>query len=100
MRNDSPNLTSTRSLREDIQTIFTESKRRFGYRRVRVELMKMGWKVSKMLVWKLMDQMNLKSKVRIRRKYSSYKGKTSHIAETYSNASSKPMRRTPSGSAT
>lgn len=41
----------------------------------------MGWKVSKKLVWKLMDQLNLKSKVRIRRKYSSYKGKTSHIAE-------------------
>lgn len=69
------------NLKEEIQTIFTKNKQRFGYRRVRVELAKMGWKVSKKLVWKLMDQLNLKSKVRIRRKYSSYRGKTSHIAE-------------------
>lgn len=37
--------------------------------------------MAKKLGWKLMDQLVLKSEVRIRRKYSSYKGKTSHTAE-------------------
>lgn len=37
--------------------------------------------MSKKLVFKLMDQLGLKSKVRVKRRYSSYRGTTSHIAD-------------------
>ena len=56
-------------------------KHRYGYRRVHSELRKRGWEVNHKLVYKLMDQMGLKSKVRSRRKYNSYQGQTSHVAE-------------------
>ena len=53
----------------------------YGYRRVHSELRKRGWEGNHKLVYKLMDQMGLKSKVRSRKKYNSYQGQTSHIAE-------------------
>lgn len=56
-------------------------KRRYGYRRVLSELRNQGWKVGHKLVYKLMDQMGLKSKVRPRKKYNSYKGHISRIAD-------------------
>lgn len=40
-----------------------------------------GWVVSNKLVLKLMGQLGLKSKVRPRRRYSSYRGTISHIAK-------------------
>lgn len=39
--------------------------------------------MTKKLVFKLMDQLGLKSKVRIKRKYVSYQGTTSHIADNH-----------------
>ena len=68
-------------LKEVISARFTEHKRRFGYRRIRMLLQAEGWVVSNKLVLKLMRQMGLKSKVRPRRRYSSYRGTVSHIAE-------------------
>lgn len=56
-------------------------KQRYGYRRIHTELRKQGWQVGHKLVYKLMDQMRLKSKVRPRRKYNSHKGQTSRIAD-------------------
>ncbi|CAB0579702.1 hypothetical protein FRC0129_00168 [Corynebacterium diphtheriae] len=46
-----------------------------------VNLCQRGWKINHKLVYKLMDQMGLKSKVRPRKKYTSYQGQTSHIAK-------------------
>lgn len=68
-------------LKEVISARFTEHKRRFGYRRIRMLLQAEGWVVSTKLVLKLMRQMGLKSKVRQPRKYSSYRGTVSHIAD-------------------
>lgn len=57
--------------------------RRFGHRRIHLALRGNGWTVTKKLVFKLMSQLGLKSKVRLKRKYNSYKGTTSHIAENH-----------------
>lgn len=69
------------SLKAEIVRLFEQHKHRFGYRRIHMVLRRSGWTVSKKLVWKLMDQLGLKSKVRVRRKYSSYRGTFSHIAD-------------------
>ncbi len=69
------------ALKDVIKAIFEQMKHRYGYRRVHSELRKRGWEVNHKLVYKLMDQMGLKSKVRSRRKYNSYQGQTSHVAE-------------------
>lgn len=45
------------------------------------QLRRQGWQVGHKLVYKLMKQMGLKSKVRPRKKYSSYQGNISHIAD-------------------
>lgn len=54
--------------------------RRYGYRRVHAQLRRQGWVVNHKLVYKLMDELGLKSKVRVKRKYNSYQGTVSHIA--------------------
>lgn len=68
-------------LKDVIRVIFDGAKQRYGYRRVLGELRRQGWQVGHKLVYKLMKQMGLKSKVRPRKKYSSYRGKVSHIAD-------------------
>lgn len=68
-------------LKAEIRTIFERMKRRFGYRRVHAQLRKQGWVVNHKLVYKLMDALGLKSKVRPKKKYNSYKGTVSHIAD-------------------
>lgn len=72
--------------------IFDKMKRRYGYRRVLSELRNQGWKVNHKLVYKLMDQMGLKSKVRPRKKYNSFKGQTSHIADNLLNRNFTPEK--------
>lgn len=69
------------ALKKAIKTIFETMKHRYGYRRIVLELRNQGWRVNHKLVYKLMNQMGLKSKVRPRKKYNSYKGQTSHIAK-------------------
>lgn len=59
--------------------------RRFGHRRIHLALRNNGWTVTKKLVFKLMNQLGLKSKVPIKRKYNSYKGTASRIAENHLN---------------
>lgn len=67
-------------LKAAIADSFTESKACYGYRKVRLDLQAQGWKVSKKLVLKLMKELGLKSKVRRRKKYSSYQGATGKTA--------------------
>lgn len=68
------------TLKEQITEIFNESKHTYGYRRVWRELRNRSTVVNKKLVRKLMRQLGLVSKIR-RKKYNSYRGTTSHIAD-------------------
>lgn len=68
-------------LKEAIIKVFADAKQRYGYRRVLAQLRKQGWQVNHKLVFKLMNRMRLKSKARPRRKYNSYRGEVSAIAD-------------------
>ena len=68
------------ALKARIVEEFTAHHRRYGHRKIRLRLHQSGWPVSRKLVWKLMRQMGLRSKVRRGRKYNSYQGTISHIA--------------------
>lgn len=69
------------ALKAEISRLFAQHKRRLGHRRIRLLLRRSGWMVTKKLVFKLMHQLGLKSKARITRKYRSYAGTLSRIAE-------------------
>ena len=66
-------------LKEEICSIVTENKGRYGYRRVTQELKKRGFHYNHKLVMKLMKELGLTSKVRMK-KYRSYKGEVGKIA--------------------
>ena len=66
-------------LKEEICSIVAENKGRYGYRRVTQELRNRGFHYNHKLVMKLMKQMGLSSKVRMK-KYRSYKGEVGKIA--------------------
>ncbi|CAB0488517.1 hypothetical protein FRC0036_00290 [Corynebacterium diphtheriae] len=68
-------------LKQAIIEVFGRMNRCFGYRRVHAQLRRDGWVVNHKLVYKLMDQLGLKSKVRAKWKYNSYKGTVSKIAK-------------------
>ena len=62
-----------------IADIFHENKGRYGYRRITLELGNRGVKLNHKTVYKLMDTIGLKCKVRMK-KYRSYKGEAGTIA--------------------
>ena len=66
-------------LKEEICSIVTEHKGRYGYRRVTQELQNRGFHHNHKLVMKLMKKLGLTSKVRMK-KYRSYKGEVGKIA--------------------
>ncbi len=66
-------------LKEEICSIVTEHKGRYGYRRVTQELQNRGFHHNHKLVMKLMKKLGLTSKVRMK-KYHSYKGEVGKIA--------------------
>lgn len=72
-------------LKQAIVDVFERMNRRYGYRRVHAQLRREGWVVNHKLVYRLMDQLGLKSKVRAKKKYNSYKGTVSHIASNVLN---------------
>ncbi|WP_211494218.1 MULTISPECIES: IS3 family transposase, partial [unclassified Fusobacterium] len=59
---------------ERIKEIFYANKKRYGYRRITLELKNQGMNVNHKKVLRLMNKLNLKSITRKRRKYSSYQG--------------------------
>lgn len=67
------------NLKEEICSIVSENKGRYGYRRVTMELKNRGFLHNHKLIMKLMRQMGLSSKVRMK-KYRSYKGEVGKIA--------------------
>ena len=62
-------------MKEEICSIAAENKGRYGYRRVTQELRNRGFHYNHKLVMKLMKQLGLSSKVRVK-KYRSYKGES------------------------
>ncbi len=70
-------------LKAEIRRLFELHKQRFGHRRIWVLLRREGYLVSKKFVFKLMQQLGLRAKVRARRRYNSYQGGSSHIAENH-----------------
>lgn len=68
-------------LKQAIIEVFERMNRCFGYRRVHAQLRRDGWVVNHKLVYKFMDQLGLKSKVKVKKKYNSYIGSVSHIVK-------------------
>ena len=67
-------------LKGEIRRVFDRFNGSYGHRRIRDELRKSGWVVSKKLVLKLMDQLHLKSTIRRRKRYDSFRGQVGKIA--------------------
>ena len=68
----------------EIQTIFHENKGRYGYRRVWIELRNRGISLNHKTVQRLMKEMSLICRVRMK-KYRSYKGEMGKIANNELN---------------
>ena len=68
-----------RKVKEQITKIYHENKGRVGYRRIRLELQNGGMKVNHKKVQRLMRQLGLICRVRMK-KYRSYKGEVGAIA--------------------
>lgn len=68
-------------LKADIIRIFNEHKARYGYRRVRLQLLNEGTSVSQNKVKRIMKELGLKAKVTAK-KYKSYKGT---VGEKFNN---------------
>lgn len=64
-------------LRTEIIQIFNKNKKRYGYRRIHAELAKTGIRASEKIVRRIMNEEDLKVKIRKTRKYNSYMGEIS-----------------------
>lgn len=64
-----------------ITTIFEDTHRRYGHRRVHCVLVAAGWTVAKKTVLKLMRELGLHCLVRRKRRYTSYQGVVGAVAE-------------------
>lgn len=67
-------------MKATITTIFTDSRARYGHRRVHLELVAAGWQVAKKTVLKLMRQLGLHCPSRRKRRYVSYQGEVGKTA--------------------
>ena len=72
------------SAKKEIDSIFHENKGRYGYRRVTLEVRKSGYLINHKTVQRLMKELNLICKVRMK-KYKSYKGKVGKVAPNLIN---------------
>ena len=71
----------------EIQKIYYEHKGNYGYRHITLELRNQGILVNHKKVQRLMKELDLVSRIRRKRKYSSYKGEMGKKADTpYSTA--------------
>lgn len=68
---------------DKIKEIFHANKKRYGHRRITLELKNQGININHKKVLRLMNKSNLQSIARKRRKYSSYKGTIGKIADNY-----------------
>ena len=68
-------------LKEAIQTIYTEHKGRYGYRRIHLQLRNQGYEINHRKVQRLMSVLGLKARIRTKRRYNSYKGEVGQEAD-------------------
>ena len=83
-----------KELRAEIQTVFTEHKGNYGYRRMTLELRNRGTVINHKRVQRLMKVLGLTARIRRKRKYSSYQGEVDNKAENLNQRqfeASKPM---------
>lgn len=74
-----PPVDSYAATKDLIRSIVEKSKRRYGHRRVRYELVKVGVRVSKKTVLRLMRQLGVLSRVRVK-KFNSHRGRVGVVA--------------------
>ena len=68
-------------IKAEIQSIFTEHKGNYGYRRIHLELRNRDYVVNHKRVQRLMKVLGLTARIRRKRKYSSYQGDIGKKAE-------------------
>ena len=66
-------------IKEQITNIFCENKKRYGYRRITMDLHNRGYRINHKAVLRLMNEEKIKCQVRIK-KYHSYKGEVGKVA--------------------
>ena len=74
-------LDKDKDLKAEIQSIFTEHRGNYGYRRMTLELRNRGYMVNHKRVQRLMKVLDLSARIRRKRKYSSYQGEIGKKAE-------------------
>ena len=74
-------LDKDKDLKAEIQSIFTEHKGNYGYRRMTLELRNRGYVVNHKRVQRLMKVLGLSARIRRKRKYSSYQGEIGKKAD-------------------
>ena len=89
-------LDKDKDLKAEIQSIFTEHKGNYGFRRMTLELRNRGYVVNHKRVQRLMKVLGLSARIRRKRKYSSYQGeigkKAANLIQRQFEAS-KPMEK-------
>ena len=74
-------LDKDKDLKAEIQSIFTEHRGNYGYRRMTLELRNRGYMVNHKRVQRLMKVLDLSARIRRKRKYSSYQGEIGEKAD-------------------
>ena len=74
-------LDKDKDLKAEIQSIFTEHRGNYGYRRLTLELRNRGYMVNHKRVQRLMKVLGLSARIRRKRKYSSYQGEIGKKAD-------------------
>ena len=74
-------LDKDKKLKAEIQSIFTEHRGNYGYRRMTLELRNRGYVVNHKRVQRLMKVLGLSARIRRKRKYSSYQGEIGKKAD-------------------
>ena len=82
-----------KDLKAEIQSIFTEHKGNYGYRRMTLELRNRGFVVNQKKVQRLMKLLGLSSQIRRKRKYSSYQGEVGKKADNLFNVNLKALNQ-------
>ena len=83
------------SVKEEITTIYHENRGRYGYRRITAELRKRNFLLNHKTVQRLMKELGLVCRVRMK-KYRSYKGEVGKVAANIINrdfSTEKPLQK-------
>ena len=89
-------LDKNQELKTEIQAIYNEHKGNYGYRRIHLELRNRGYMVNHKKVQRLMKVLGLATRIRRKRKYSSYQGEIGKKADNLIQRQfegSKPMEK-------